>query len=157
MSSECLHLWESILLSLLGLAYLSYATGTGFYALYQAANTFPREKFTMSWEHAVIYSIFSVILFLLTMAFYSKVLFVGWWELKAMHYRRKGIRRFPCRDNKGVLTLGAGLLVVSVTVVAWAADPIGTWWSTASIPMLAFIPGAALVCWFRDPREVVDD
>ena len=140
------HVVGGCLLLNVALAYLSFATGTGFYAFCQYVSA-PSTSF---WMKVFSYSFAASAFNTLAIVPYSWLIFQGWNIMSLL----KDLR-LPEGDDDTRLAIAAGALAVVAMVVGWALDPFGTWLSIASIPLLAFIPGAALIGWFRDCHKVI--
>ena len=133
------------------LAYLSYATSSGFYAFCQFVST----ESTSFWMKVFSYSFASMVFTTLAIMLYSWLIFNGWNIIALLNQDYGRAMRLPEGDDDTCLAIAAGALTVVAMVLGWALDPFGTWWSIASIPLLAFIPGAALIGWFRNCHKVI--
>lgn len=140
------HVVGGYLLLIVALAYLSYATSSGIYAFCQYVSA-PSTSF---WMKVFSYSFAASAFNTLAIVLYSWLIFQGWNIMSLL----KDLR-LPEGDDDTRLAIAAGALAVIAMVVGWALDPFDTWLSIASIPLLAFIPGAALIGWFRDCHKVI--
>jgi hypothetical protein len=132
------------------LAYLSFATGTGIYAFCQYVSA-PSTSF---WMKVFSYSFAASVFNTFAIVLYSWLIFQGWNIIALLNQDYGRAMRLPEGDDDTRLAIAAGALAVVAMVVGWALDPFDTWLSIASIPLLAFIPGAALIGWFRGCHKV---
>ena len=141
------HVVGGYLLLNVALAYLSYATSSGFYAFCHFVST----ETGSLWMKVFSYSFASMVFTTLAIMLNSWLIFNGWNLVSLLNGNDM---RSPRGDDDTLLAIAAGALTVVAMVLGWALDPFGTWWSIASIPLLAFIPGAALIGWFRNCHKV---